>query len=374
MNPEIQFNNLHNFSAGPGILPDSVLRSLQEALLEVPGMGLSLLGISHRSDWFLQVVQECTQQICELAGLDADWEVLLLQGGATQQFSMIPQTFLQGQKQAADYLETGYWSSKSLQPARLCGPVQVPWSGRTSGFHSLPPADLSYNPQASFLHFVSNETVEGLQFHRVPGLAQVPRVCDMSSDFLSRPLDAAQYHLIYAHAQKNLGPAGVTVVLLRKSWLQAQEERKKVNGLMLPDYQDYQRQIQARSILNTPPVFAIYAVLLVLRWLRYEIGGLQVMADINRAKAALVYGFLSQLYEQIELQAEEPYRSLMNVAFRFRDPLLERRFLQTAQLAGFSGLEGHRSLGGLRISLYNAMPLQSVRDLVDFMADFFHSL
>ncbi len=364
MSRGFDFANLHNFSAGPGVLPQKVLKQLSEAVLEVPGVGMSVLGISHRSDWFSEVVDECSQHIRVLMGLDEDWAVLFLQGGATQQFSQVPEHFLRGQTEPADYLRTGYWSSKSLPQAELCGPVRCLWDGAEQGFSSLPDQSLQWNPRAPYLHYISNETVEGLQFAFVPGLDEVPRVCDMSSDFLSRPVDADRFSLIYAHAQKNLGPAGVTIVLVRRSWVQGR-------GLHLPDFLRYDAQIKANSILNTPPVLAIYTVLLVLRWLRHEVGGLQSMAQINERKVALVHEVLARYSEQIHMHSSAGCRSRMNVVFRFEDATIQQLFFHEALNAGFHGLEGHRSIGGVRISLYNAMTIDAVQNLADFMAGFF---
>ena len=264
----MKLQNSLNFSGGPGALPESVLLLAQQAMLEVPELGLSVLGISHRSDWFASVITETENNIRALLGLPRDYHVLLLQGGATQQFSMVPMLLMRAQAQAAQYLHTGYWSGKALPEARLQGPIDVVWSGASRDFKSLPTsADLNFAADAPYLHYVSNETVEGLQFHRVLGRDDVPRVCDMSSDFLSRPCEAERFSLIYAHAQKNLGPAGVTVVLLRDALLQDAPSN-------LPCFLDYRQQAQAHSNLNTPPVFSIYVTLLVTRWLLHEIGGL----------------------------------------------------------------------------------------------------
>lgn len=360
MNPR----NSLNFSGGPGVLPESVLRQVQEAILEVPGAGLSILGISHRSDWFAAVVAELEGNIRKLLGLPEDFHVLFLQGGATQQFSMVPMTLLAGQSQAAEYLHTGYWSGKSLVEARREGPLSVLWSGAASGFQRLPGDDeLSFSPAAPYLHYVSNETVEGLQFHRVLGRDDVPRVCDMSSDFLSRPCEAQRFSLIYAHAQKNLGPAGVTVVLVRDELLRDAPEN-------LPGFLDYRSHVQAHSNFNTPPVFAIYVVLLVTRWLLDEIGGVARMAEINRAKAELLYRLLDGSDGFYRGRAAVQDRSLMNVAFSLPNPELERRFIAEAQAAGFSGLAGHRAICGIRASLYNGLTLAAVEKLAGFMDDF----
>lgn len=356
--------NALNFSGGPGALPESVLRQVQEAIIEVPEVGLSVLGISHRSDWFADVVAETEQNIRALLALPDDYHVLLLQGGATQQFSMVPMTLLHGRTGFAEYLHTGYWSGKALPEARKEGTIRVLWSGEQEGFRRLPNDDeLPCATDAAYLHYVSNETVEGLQFHRLLGRDDVPRVCDMSSDFLSRPCDADRFALIYAHAQKNVGPAGVTVVLLRDELL-----RQVPDGL--PGFLDYRSHALAHSNYNTPPVFAIYVVLLVTRWLRDEIGGLARMDEINRRKAALLYAALDASEGFYRGRAQPGDRSLMNVAFNLPTPELEAAFLTAAERAGFSGLGGHRSIGGLRASLYNALGEPAVAKLVDFMDDF----
>ncbi len=357
-------SNALNFSGGPGALPESVLRQVQQAVIAVPEVGLSVLGISHRSDWFAAVVTEVEANIRSLLGLGTDYHVLLLQGGATQQFSMVPMTLLRGKAQAADYLHTGYWSGKSLPEARREGPIRVVWSGEADGFRRLPGDDeLSFSPDAPYLHYISNETVEGLQFHRIPGRNDVPRICDMSSDFLSRPCEAERFSLIYAHAQKNIGPAGVTVVVVKDRLLQD-------NPADLPGFLDYRTHVQAHSNFNTPPVFAIYVVLLVTRWLLAEIGGLEAMAGINCAKAALLYDALDASEGFYSGRAAMADRSLMNVSFRLPTPELDRQFLEQAHLAGLSGLGGHRAIGGIRASLYNALTLPAVERLVEFMADF----
>ena len=357
-------SNALNFSGGPGALPESVLRQVQQAVIAVPEVGLSVLGISHRSDWFSAVVAEVETNIRRLLGLGTDTHVLLLQGGATQQFSMVPMTLLRGKVQAADYLHTGYWSGKSLPEARREGPVHVVWSGEADGFCRLPGNDeLSFSPEAPYLHYISNETVEGLQFHRTLGHDDVPRICDMSSDFLSRPCEAERFSLIYAHAQKNIGPAGVTVVVVKDQLL-------RDNPADLPGFLDYRTHVQAHSNFNTPPVFAIYVVLLVTRWLLTEIGGLEAMAGINRAKAALLYDALDASGGFYSGRAAMEDRSLMNVSFRLPTPELDRQFLEQAHLAGLSGLGGHRAIGGIRASLYNALTLPAVERLVEFMADF----
>lgn len=356
--------NQLNFSGGPGALPEAVLQQVQEAIRAVPEVGLSILGISHRSDWFAAVVAELEGNIRRLLGLPADYHVLFLQGGATQQFSMLPMGLLAGRGQAADYLHTGYWSGKSLPEAEREGPVRVLWSGAASGFHHLPGDDeLAFSPDAAYLHYVSNETVEGLQFHRVLGRDDVPRICDMSSDFLSQPGEYERFAMIYAHAQKNIGPAGVTVVLMRDELL----ARMRAD---LPGFLDYPTQARAHSIYNTPPVFAIYVVLLVTRWLLNDVGGLAAMAAINARKAALLYQALDDSDGFYVGRAALADRSRMNVVFNLASPAEDARFLAAARAAGFSGLNGHRSIGGLRASIYNGLEEAAVARLVEFMDDF----
>jgi len=360
MNPR----NRLNFSGGPGVLPESVLLQVQEAIDAVPEVGLSILGISHRSDWFATVIHELEINIRTLLGLSDNYHVLLLQGGATQQFSMVPMTLLRGKSHAAEYLHTGYWSGKALPEAQRQGPMRVVWSGEADGFRRLPTDDeLTFSAEAPYIHYVSNETVEGVQFQRVLGRDDVPRVCDMSSDFLSKPCEAERFDLIYAHAQKNIGPAGVTVVLIR-------DELLKDAPTDLPGFLDYRSHAQAHSNFNTPPVFAIYVVLLVTRWLMNEIGGIDRMAEINRSKAALLYGQLDGSDGFYRGRAAVPDRSLMNVSFNLPTPALEQQFLVEARTAGFSGLAGHRAIGGMRASIYNALTLTAVAGLVDFMEDF----
>lgn len=290
-----------------------------------------------------------------------------LQGGATLQFSMIPMLLLHGSGKTAEYLRTGYWSGKAIPEARLEGDVRVVWDGQAHGFRRLPNiSELSLSDNAAYLHYASNETVEGLQFHDIPGIEGVPRVCDMSSDFLSRSFDPERYDLIYAHAQKNLGPAGVTVVIVRRELL-----ARVPDGL--PPMLDYRTHVNAGSIYNTPPVFAIYVVLLVTRWLLNDIGGLEQMDSINRDKAESLYGVIDNSGGFYEGWADSANRSLMNVAFRLPSAECEAAFLQQSAGEGFSGLAGHRSLGGIRASIYNAMTPQAVDFLCQFMKDFARS-
>ncbi len=354
----------HNFSAGPGELPPGVLQKASDALLNVPEIGLPLLGISHRSRWFLDVVAEAEHLVRELLALPENYHVLFLQGGATLQFSAVAATFLRGRNTFADYLQTGYWSEKCIPEARKEGKIRLLWSGAEEGYTRLPSdSELDFSQDAAYFHYISNETVEGLQFHRLLGQEGVRRVCDMSSDFLSRPIDVEKFDIIYAHAQKNLGPAGVTVVVLRDDVLAEIQEG-------LPAMMDYRPHVQMHSIFNTPPTFAIYVVLLVLRWLRDEIGGLEAMNRINEMKATLLYETLDQSSGFYRGRARKSDRSLMNVSFNLPDPVTESEFLSKAEGCGLYGLEGHRSCGGVRASLYNAVTIESVETLCDFMRDF----
>jgi phosphoserine aminotransferase len=341
-----------------------VLEAIQQAIMEVPGTRLSLLGISHRSDWFASVVSELEANVRTLLGLGNNFHVVMLQGGATQQFSMVPMALLRGQTRPAEYVQSGYWSNKPITEARREGPVRVVWSGSQSGYSRLPAdAELSCSDAASYLHYASNETVEGLQFHRVLGHDTVPRVCDMSSDFLSRPCEAERFSIIYAHAQKNIGPAGVTMVLVRDDVL-------SLCNAEVPDFLNYKTQIDSHSNFNTPPVFSIYVTLLVTRWLLQDIGGLQRMQAINRTKARALYAFIDASQDFYRGRAAVADRSLMNVAFSLPSAELESRFLRAAAEAGFSGLGGHRAVGGVRASIYNAMSLAAVEELLGFMEEF----
>ncbi len=360
----MKLQNRLNFSGGPGVLPESVLFQVRESLIEVPEVGLSILGISHRSDWFAAIVSELETRIRTLLGISDAYDVLFLQGGATQQFSMLPMTLLRGSRHPADYVHTGYWSGKAIPEARHEGPIRVVWSGEAERFKRLPDDnELAFSPDAPYIHYVSNETVEGLQFHRLLGRDDVLRVCDMSSDFLSRPCEAERFAVIYAHAQKNMGPAGVTVVVMRDELLENAPNN-------LPGFLDYRTQAKAHSAYNTPPVFAIYVVLLVVRWMINEIGGLEHMAQINQAKADCLYRLIDGSEAFYRGRAVAQDRSLMNVTFNLATPELEQQLLAESLEAGFSGLAGHRAIGGLRASIYNALTLDAVEELAGFMDDF----
>jgi phosphoserine aminotransferase len=357
-------NNDLNFSGGPGALPASVLRQTRDAIESLPETGISLLGMSHRSDWFRAMMDETEHNLRELLGIPDNYHVLFLQGGSSLQFTMLPMNFLRGGARRAEYIVSGYWSAKAPVEARHEGSVRVVWDGQLEGYTRLPEVDsLSLSPSAAYLHYVSNETVEGLEFRTVPGLPDVPLVCDMSSDLMALPIDVERYAMIYAHAQKNLGPAGVTLVIVR-------DDFARRGAQSLPTLLDYRTHIEARSLYNTPPVFAIYVMLLVTRWMRDEIGGLEAMALINQAKSDRLYGVLDAAADFYHVHAARPWRSTMNVAFHLPDAALETQFLAAARQEGFQGLEGHRSLGGVRASLYNAVSPPAIETLCAWLADF----
>jgi phosphoserine aminotransferase len=353
-----------NFSGGPGALPASVLRQAQQAVGALPETGVSVLGMSHRSDWFRDVLEETERNLRMLLAIPDDYHVLFIQGGSSLQFSTVPMSFLRGSGRTAEYIVSGYWSAKAPPEARLEGDTRVVWDGAAAGYRALPAAaELRLSAEAAYLHYVANETVEGVEFDEIPGVPGVPLVCDMSSNLAAAPLDVGRYDLIYAHAQKNLGPAGITLVILRDGFMQRAASP-------LPAMLDYRTHVEARSLYNTPPVFAIYVLLLVTRWLRDDVGGLGAMAALNRAKADLIYTALDARPDFFRVHALRPHRSTMNVAFRLPDPATETQLLRAAAADGISGLEGHRSIGGLRISLYNAVTLQAASSLAVWLTEF----
>lgn len=353
-----------NFSAGPATLPLSVLEEAQRHLVALPGAGMSVLEISHRSSWFEEIRHEAEANLRELLGVPEDYHVLFLQGGASLQFSMVPMNLLRGQDRPAAYLITGSWGRKALKEAQKEGAVRVAWDGGAENYVRVPePSELALSDGAAYVHFTSNETIQGVQFRQEPDAGAVPLVCDASSDFLSRPLDLERYGVIYAGAQKNAGPAGVTIVIVRDALLARAPEG-------LPTLLDYRVHASKRSAYNTPPVFAIYLVMLVSRWLRHEVGGLDQMAARNAEKAQWLYEVIDRSEGFYRGHAHPQSRSHMNVTWRLADKALEAAFLREAEAEGLCGLKGHRSVGGVRASIYNAMPPEGVRALCEFMRDF----
>lgn len=353
-----------NFSPGPAVLPLPVLEQAQEELLALPGVGISVLEISHRSPAFDTILERTLADLRDLVGIGADYEVLLLQGGASLQFSMVPMNLLRGQPGPADYVLTGTWGVTGAKEARREGAVHVAWDGAATGYDRLPSdAEIVRSPHAAYVHITSNETIQGVQWKREPGVGSAPLVCDCSSDFLSRPIDVAKYGLIYACAQKNAGIAGVTAVIIRKDLL----ERSRDD---LPTMLDYRTHAKNGSRANTPPVFAVYVFGLVCRWVRDTMGGLDAMHRHNAAKARLLYDVIDASGGFYTGHARPECRSDMNVTFRLPSEDLEKAFAKGATAHGLVDLKGHRSVGGIRASIYNAMPVEGVEALRQYMLDF----
>lgn len=354
-------SRVFNFSPGPSALPEAVLAQARDELLDWHSTGMSVMEMSHRSKAYVALAEQAEADLRELMDIPAHYKVLFLQGGASGQFAAIPMNLLRGHR-CAVYLDTGLWSEKAIAEARHYANVQVAASSRADHYTTIPDRSRwDIDPQAAYFHYTSNETIGGVQFHGIPEVGDLPRVVDMSSDILSRPVDVSRFGLIYAGAQKNMGPSGITVVIVREDLI----------GQALPitpSVLDYRKQADNGSMLNTPPTFNWYLLGLVLQWLKAQ-GGLSAMAQLNQAKAQKLYTAIEQsgFYNN---PVDVGCRSLMNVPFRLPDPALEKPFLESARQAGLVNLEGHRSVGGLRASLYNAMPLAGVEALVTFMGEF----
>lgn len=352
---------VHNFNAGPAALPLAVLEQAQEELLDFRGSGMSILEMSHRSKAFDKVIAETEQDLRDLLEIPTDYKVLFQQGGASLQFAMVPLN-LRAEGASADYIVNGTWGRAALKDAQKQGTTRLAGSSEATSYDRTP-EQIEFDPQAAYLHFTSNETIHGVQFQREPQAPHgVPLVCDMSSDILSRPVEVAKYGLIYAGAQKNAGPAGVTLVIIRQDLL----GRSPKN---LPVMLDYRVQAEAGSMHNTPPVFAVYIVGLVLKWLKAE-GGLKAMMQRNQEKAALVYRVIDESGGFYRGHSQRKDRSMMNVTFRLPSEELEVEFAKQADKAELIGLKGHRSVGGVRASLYNALPVESAQMLAEFMREF----
>jgi phosphoserine aminotransferase len=352
-----------NFAAGPAVLPLPVLEEAQRDLVSMPGVGMSILEMSHRGKFFEGVLAQTEADIRKLAGVPDDYKVLFLPGGASLQFSMVALNFLP-RDGSADYIVTGAWSQKAVKEAKKVGGVKIAFTGEASNFNRVPAqSDLTLDPSAAYLSFTSNETIHGVEFKYVPETGNVPLVCDTSSDMFSRPLDVAKHALIYAGAQKNIGPAGVALVIVKDAWL-----KKRVEDPRLPTMLNYAIHADNTSMYNTPPVFAIYVMGLVMKWL-VSIGGLDGIHAINLRKAATLYAEIdrSGYYKG---HSQKDCRSLMNVTFRLPSEDFEAKFAKEAKAAGLDGLKGHRSVGGMRASIYNAFPEAGVDALVAFMQEF----
>jgi len=354
-------DRIYNFNAGPAVLPLSVLEEIREDLPDFKGSGMSILEISHRSKWFEEVLQNTSARIRRLLNLGEEFKILFIQGGASLQFSMIPMNLVPEGATAA-YINTGTWSTKAFKEARI---LKMNWSVIASSedrnFCYIP-SDILVPPDAAYIHFTSNNTIKGTQFSRFPESGDVPLISDMSSDIMSRPFDPRPFGLIYAGAQKNLGPAGACLAIIREDMLARVPEH-------LPTMLKYTTYVEHNSLFNTPPCFTIYVIGLVMKWLEETVGGLKEMERRNREKAELLYRTIDN-NEFYRGTADSDSRSLMNVTFRLPTEELENRFVSEALKNGMGGLKGHRSVGGCRASLYNALDLDAVNTLVGFMSEF----
>ncbi|MDL1985697.1 MAG: 3-phosphoserine/phosphohydroxythreonine transaminase [Deltaproteobacteria bacterium] len=354
-------NRIYNFNAGPAALPLSVLEEIRDSFLNYNGSGMSVTEISHRSKWFDDIINDAKERIERLLKLDEKFHVLFIQGGASMQFCMIPMNFL-GKENVADYVNTGTWSTKAIKEAVILDKkVNIAASSEDKNFTYIP-RNIQFSSDSAYVHITSNNTIKGTQWASFPDTGGVPLIADMSSDIMSRSLDMNKFGLIYAGAQKNIGPAGVCMVIIHDDMLELVQEN-------LPSMLDYTTYSSKNSMYNTPPCFAVYTIQLVMKWLEEEVGGLKKMEEINRKKAELLYGVIdsSAFYKGT---AEIDSRSLMNVTFRLPNEDLEKLFVQEAFENAMGGLKGHRSVGGCRASIYNATTIEAVEALTDFMKTF----
>jgi len=354
-------HRVFNFSAGPAVLPLSVLEEIQRDLLALPGAGMSILEISHRSKTFESILEKAEADIRALANIPPSYKVLFLQGGASLQFSMVPMNLLTADA-TADYIDGGSWAEKAVKEAKKVGNVNVAASTKGDNYSRIPRQDeLKLTPNAAYVHMTSNNTIEGTEYKTLPNVGDVPLVSDTSSDMFSKPIDVTKHALIYSGAQKNMGPAGVTVVIIRDDMLQRSQKS-------LPTMLNYSVHAENKSLYNTPPAFAVYTLGLVMKWLVAQ-GGLPAIEKINQRKAGKLYAEIDRtgFYRGT---ANKDDRSLMNVTFRLASEDLEKQFVKEAESAGLDGLKGHRSVGGMRASIYNAFPEDGLEALVQFMREF----
>ncbi|MEM7455519.1 MAG: 3-phosphoserine/phosphohydroxythreonine transaminase [Planctomycetota bacterium] len=365
MSTDVSVKRVFNFSAGPAALPLSVLQEIQRDMIALPGVGASILEISHRSSAFVEIIEDARNRLVNLLGIPDTHEVVFMQGGARLQNAMIPANFLTSKDETADYVVTGNWGKNSAAEVPFYGVLNKAFDGAEGSFTRLPEAaDLQFSDNAGYIHFTSNETIHGLQFKQAPANGDVPLVCDASSDFLSRPVNISEYGMIYACAQKNAGTAGVTVCIISKELLERCGDRN-------PSYLDYAKVAAKDSMLNTPPTFSIYVTGLVCKWLQEEVGGLEAIEKMNSDKARLLYDVVDESGGFYVVHAANPeHRSVMNVVFKMATPELDRKFLDEAAAENLTTLGGHRSIGGIRASIYNAMPREGVEALAGFMKDF----
>ncbi|KAB2846575.1 MAG: 3-phosphoserine/phosphohydroxythreonine transaminase [Melioribacteraceae bacterium] len=354
-------NRIYNFSAGPAIMPVEVLKEAQEDFISYKGTGMSVMEMSHRSKTYDNIIKTADKDLRTLLNIGDDYTILFLQGGATLQFSMVPLNLMQGK---ADYIVTGSWADKAAKEAKKVGTVNIAGTTKSENFSRLPKqSELKLDPEASYVHYTSNNTIFGTQYKTEPEVGNVPLVCDASSDILYKKIDINKYGLIYAGAQKNMGPSGCTLVIMKKSLLERSQDS-------LHTYMNYKIHAENETMYNTPATFAIYLMGLVFKWL-IKNGGLEAMYKTNVEKAGILYDYMdnSDGYYRPTVTVKED-RSLMNVTYRLPNEELETKFISEASQKGFSGLKGHRSVGGIRASIYNAFPKEGVAALVEFMKDF----
>lgn len=352
---------IYNFNAGPAALPQRVLEEIQNELLDFRGSGMSITEISHRSKWFDDVINDAVTRTKRLLGLDERFKVLFLQGGASMQFAMVPMNFL-ADSRTADYVNTGTWSTKAIKEANVLGKkINVVASSEDRNFAYIP-KNIQFTPGATYVHITSNNTIKGTQWAQFPATGGIPLIADMSSDIFCRPFDTGLFGMFYAGAQKNMGPAGVCLVVIRDDMLERVPDT-------LPTMLRYTTHADKNSMYNTPPCFSVYTAQLVLKWIEETVGGLEKMEALNRQKADLIYGLLDRS-EFYRATADPDSRSLMNVTFRLPNEDLEKQFVAEALSNDMGGLKGHRSVGGCRASIYNATSLAAVQILVDFMKTF----
>jgi phosphoserine aminotransferase len=352
---------IHNFSAGPAVLPVAVLEEAQRNLISLPGVGMSVMEISHRSGTFEDLLNGAIEDIRALANVPSNYRILMLQGGASLQFSMVPMNLLTAGA-AADYVDTGSWSDKAIKEAKKAGKVNLAGTSKADNYARIPAqSELKLSPDAAYVHITSNNTIEGTEWAALPDVGGVPLVADTSSDMFSRPIDVSRFGLIYAGAQKNLGPSGVTLVIIREDLLARSADA-------LPTMLNYKVHADNNSLYNTPNTFGIYILGLTMKWVR-GLGGLSAIAALNQRKAGKIYAEIDRtgFYRGT---AQKDSRSLMNVTFRLATEDLEKAFVKESTAAGLDGLKGHRAVGGMRASIYNAFPEEGVDALVDFMREF----
>ncbi|MDA9777415.1 3-phosphoserine/phosphohydroxythreonine transaminase [Rubripirellula sp.] len=365
MNANAVEQRVFNFSAGPAVIPLSVLEEVRDELLCYPGAGASVMEISHRSKIFTAIAADAESTLRELLGVPDDYSVLFVQGGSALQFSMVPANLLRGGGAVANYLVTGAWSKKAIAEAKKEGEAVAIFDGKERNYCDLPSVNsLQVSADAAYLYYCSNETIQGVQFESEPVCpSTVPLVCDASSDFLSRPLEISKYGILYACAQKNAGPAGVTVVIIRKDLLARGEAS-------LPGYLNYRNHDEAESMWNTPPTFAVYMLGKIAKWLQNDVGGLPAVEVMNEKKSSLLYEAIDESNGFYRGHAAVDCRSKMNVTFNLPSEELQSKFIADAAKHRLDSLKGHRSVGGIRASIYNAMPIDGVEALATFMKEF----